>query len=102
MSHRPTPTHLGRPDRDRPDRRSSRPQSRRVGTFDGRPITRDDAHRLAADAGLTVKANVSKGLDVLVVADPDTQSGKATKARQLGTRVMAEPVFWQAIGAPLR
>jgi DNA polymerase-3 subunit epsilon len=49
-----------------------------------------------------VKANVSKGLDVLVVADPDTQSGKATKARQLGTRVMAEPVFWQAIGAPLR
>lgn len=49
-----------------------------------------------------MKANVSKGLDVLVVADPDTQSGKATKARQLGTGVMAEPVFWQAIGAPLR
>jgi len=73
-----------------------------TGTLNGRLITRDDAHELAADAGLIVKANVSKGLDLLVVADPDTQSGKATKARQIGTRVMAEPVFWQAIGAPVR
>lgn len=73
-----------------------------AGTIDGRPITRDEANRVAAAAGLTVKANVSKGLDLLVVADPDSQSGKATKARELGTHVMAEAVFWQTIGAEVQ
>ena len=48
---------------------------------------------------LIVKHNVSKGLDLLVVADPDSQSGKARKARELGVRVMAEAVFWSTIGA---
>lgn len=72
-----------------------------AGTLDGAPITREHAQRLATDAGLVIKKNVSKGLDLLVIADPDSQSGKATRARELGTRVMAEAVFWQAIGAPV-
>jgi DNA polymerase-3 subunit epsilon len=41
---------------------------------------------------------VTKGLDLLVVADPDSLSAKARKGRQYGTRIMAEAVFWQAIG----
>jgi DNA polymerase-3 subunit epsilon len=41
---------------------------------------------------------VTKKLDLLVVADPDTQSGKAQKARKYGIRIMHEPVFWKAIG----
>ena len=70
-----------------------------VGRIDGEPITRDDAHRLAEEARLDVMTNVTRKLDLLVVADPDSQSGKARRARQLGTRIMAEAVFWPAIGA---
>jgi len=69
------------------------------GAIDGIQITRTTAQQLAIDAGLVVRDNVVKGLDLLVVADPDSQSGKAKRARQLGTRVMAEAVFWSSIGA---
>jgi ATP-dependent Lhr-like helicase len=72
-----------------------------VATKDGVPITRAQAQSFATDAGLVVKTGVSKGLDLLVVADPDSQSGKAVKARQLGTRVIAEAVFWRLISAPV-
>ena len=48
-----------------------------------------------------MKKNISKGLDLLVVADPDSQSGKAKKAREIGTRVMAEAVFWSIVGVPV-
>lgn len=67
-------------------------------TLDGTPLTRARAERLASEAGLLVAKSVTKGLDLLVVADPDTQSAKASKARGLGTRVMAERVFWRALG----
>lgn len=69
-----------------------------VCSYQGRPLTRTKAHELAEQAGLVIAKNVTKRLDVLVVADPDTQSGKAIKARSYGTRVMAEPVFWRTIG----
>jgi len=48
-----------------------------------------------------VQATVTKRLDLLVVADPDTQSGKAKKARQYGVRIMAEAAFWSALGLPI-
>jgi DNA polymerase-3 subunit epsilon len=67
-------------------------------TIDGRRVTRAEAELLAVAAGLVVSANVTKKLDVLVVADPETQSGKAKKARQYGTRIMAERTFWPTIG----
>jgi len=41
---------------------------------------------------------VTKDLDILVVADPNTLSGKARQARRLGTRIIAEQAFWHAIG----
>ena len=53
---------------------------------------------MAADKGLNVLDRVTKKLDILVVADPNTQSGKAKKARQYGIRIMHEPVFWKALG----
>ena len=65
---------------------------------DGQVISREAAEELAAEAGLTVVESVTKKLDLLVIADPQTQSGKAKKARQYGIRVMHEPVFWRAIG----
>jgi DNA polymerase-3 subunit epsilon len=67
-------------------------------SHNGRPITRDDAHQLATSAGMSVATSVTKKLDVLVVADPDSLSGKAQKARQYGTRIIAETAFWPMIG----
>lgn len=69
-----------------------------LSTINGEPIKRPIAENLAENAGLTVLGNVTKKLDILVVADPNTQSGKARKARQYGTRIIAEPVFWEMIG----
>jgi hypothetical protein len=33
--------------------------------------------------------------------DPDTKSGKARKAAELGVRRMAEPVFWRTLGVEI-
>ena len=66
--------------------------------LDGVFITRDRAELLATRSGLFVNDYVTKKLDLLVVADPYTQSGKAKKARQYGIRIVHEPVFWRSIG----
>jgi DNA polymerase-3 subunit epsilon len=65
---------------------------------EGELISRERAEELATQAGLEIAASVTKKLDLLVVADPHTQSGKANKARQYGIRIMHEPVFWKTIG----
>ncbi len=70
-------------------------------TRNGRLITREEAERLATEHGLVVKGNVSKKLDVLVVSDPDSLSGKARKAREYGTRIMVEAAFWLALGVDI-
>lgn len=68
-------------------------------TILGRPISRDQATALAARAGLVVLKSVTKKLDVLIVADPQSNSGKAKQARKYGIRIIAEAVFWQSIEA---
>jgi DNA polymerase-3 subunit epsilon len=67
-------------------------------TIGGQPITRELAESLAAQAGLTVATGVTKKLDILVVADPNTQSGKAKKARAYGIRILSDAVFWRLAG----
>ncbi|MCU0712081.1 MAG: exonuclease domain-containing protein [Pirellula sp.] len=67
-------------------------------TLRGQPISRDIAETLAEKAGLTIASGVTKKLDLLVVADPNTQSGKAKKAREYGTRILADAVFWPMAG----
>ncbi|MCE9589417.1 MAG: hypothetical protein K8S99_02715 [Planctomycetes bacterium] len=67
-------------------------------SHNGRMISREYAEELAIKAGLSVAESVTKKLDLLVVADPQTQSGKAKKAQQYGVRIMHEPVFWKALG----
>jgi DNA polymerase-3 subunit epsilon len=69
------------------------------GRLQGEPITREQAHELAEEAGLVVRDRVTKDLDILVVADPYTKSGKAQAARRYGIRIMTEAAFWRAIGA---
>lgn len=66
--------------------------------LNGTPITRELATSLAEQQGLTVVESVTKQLDILVVADPHTQSTKAKKARQYGLRVIHEPEFWRMLG----
>jgi DNA polymerase-3 subunit epsilon len=56
------------------------------------------AEQLAEDKGFRVLSSVTKKLDLLVVADPKTQSTKAKKARQYGIRIVHEPVFWRSLG----
>jgi DNA polymerase-3 subunit epsilon len=47
---------------------------------------------------LRIRNDVSRKLDILVVADPDSMSGKARKAQELGVRVVAETAFWSMLG----
>lgn len=67
-------------------------------TINGQEITRDIAEALAEQAGLIIANSVTKALDILVVADPNTQSGKAKKARDYGIRILSDAVFWRKIG----
>jgi DNA polymerase-3 subunit epsilon len=67
----------------------------------GSPISRVLAERLAAEQGLRIASTVTKSLDMLVLTDPNSQSGKAKKARQYGIRIIHEPVFWRMLGITL-
>ncbi len=64
-------------------------------------ISREMAEQLAVDKGPRVLPSVTKKLDLLVVADANTQSSKAKKARQYGIRILYEPVFWRLLGVPI-
>lgn len=64
----------------------------------GQTITREMATELATNRGMIVVESVTKKLDLLVVADPLTQSGKAKKAHKYGLRIMHEVVFWKLLG----
>jgi DNA polymerase-3 subunit epsilon len=67
-------------------------------SIDGRMITRGMAERIAQEKGLAVQSYVTKKLDFLIAADPNTQSSKAKKAREYGTRIIHELAFWHALG----
>ena len=67
-------------------------------TINGQPITRQMAEMLATNAGLIVATGVTKRLGILVLADPESESGKARKAREYGTRLLAPSTFWGMIG----
>ena len=67
-------------------------------SIDGDKLSKKMAESFAINAGLTPKPSVTKQLDILVVADPDTASGKAKKARDYGIRIIAERSFWSKLG----
>jgi len=69
--------------------------------LNGVRISRELAQSLAEKAGLVVHKHVTRSLDLLVVADPHTQSRKAKQARAIGTRILHETVFWRMIGVPV-
>ncbi len=51
---------------------------------------RDEYVKMIEAAGHVFKDSVSKGLDYLVIADPESTSSKAVKARKLGTKCIGE------------
>ncbi|MGI8928965.1 MAG: exonuclease domain-containing protein [Candidatus Limnocylindrales bacterium] len=69
-----------------------------VCSIDGVPLDRATQEMLAAEAGLVPLDGVTKKLDLLVLADAASNSGKARKARNYGTRLVAERAFWAALG----
>jgi len=65
--------------------------------YEGQRLTRPRAWSLAEQAGLIVAPRLTKTVDLLVLSDPDSTSEKARKARQFGTRLIAETAFWEMI-----
>ena len=63
-------------------------------------LTRDSLWSASEEAGFTVKKNVSSLVDVLVAADPTSQSGEAREARQLGNRDRPLRVALRSLGEP--
>jgi len=66
--------------------------------IEGNPIKRSFAENIAREKGMVVTRNVTKSLNYLVAADPESMSGKAKNARKYGVRIIAEPVFWKMAG----
>jgi len=58
---------------------------------------RKELQALVEQNGGEVKGSVSKGLDYLVMADPNSTSTKAQKARKLGTTVIGEEDFLRSV-----
>lgn len=56
-------------------------------------VSRSEIEARSTVAGLVIKSAVSRKLDVLVVADSDSGSTKAKKARELDVRIVHEQVF---------
>lgn len=56
-------------------------------------LSRDHLEAMAVRVGLRPLDNVTKRLQVLVAADPTSQSGKAKKAREYGVPVISESDF---------
>ena len=66
--------------------------------INGERLTRKKAQALAESKGLVIAKAVTKKLGFLVVADPNTQSSKARKAREYDIPVLAETAFWLKLG----
>ena len=66
--------------------------------INGSLITKKVAYEIAVSKGLLIKQGVVKKLDYLVLADVNSQSGKAKKARKYGVTLIAENAFWNMLG----
>lgn len=64
--------------------------------IDGAPANRELLEKIATLAGMTPLRTVTKKCDVLVAADPLSQSGKARTARQRGIPIISIEDFMEA------
>lgn len=56
-------------------------------------MTRADAQKLARSVGFDIHTSVTHGLNYLVMADPNSTSIKACRAREFGTKLLSESEF---------
>lgn len=66
--------------------------------IDGKEVSRSQAQKFAQQKGMIIKKNISKKVDLLVTAKPNSMSGKAKKARKYNIPIIAEPEFWKLVG----
>jgi DNA ligase (NAD+) len=64
---------------------------------DGKRYTREDMHSIVLSNGGKVEDSVKRGLSYLVMADPNSASGKSKKARELGVSVLGEKEFFTMV-----
>jgi len=62
---------------------------------EGKRYTRGVLSGIVNENGGEVFSGVKKGLDYLVMADPNSQSTKAKKARKLGIKLIGESEFFE-------
>lgn len=60
-------------------------------------LSREECHNRARQNGLLVQDNVTKKLDILVVADQNSESSKAKKAREYSVRIINELAFFDLL-----
>jgi len=60
-------------------------------------LSRKELWKLVEDAGGDIKKSVGRGLDYLILSDPDSTSSKAQAARKIGTKVISEDEFIKMI-----
>jgi DNA ligase (NAD+) len=70
---------------------------KRINTATTKKWTRAQMQGLVKQNGGDVKSNVSNGLTYLVIADPDSTSAKAKKARSLGITLLSEDEFFEMV-----
>ena len=71
----------------------------KVFVFTGKSsLPRKNLEQLVVDNGGTVKSSVGSGVTHLVLADKNSQSTKAVKARSLGTECISEEDFMEMVG----
>lgn len=58
---------------------------------------RAELEEMVVNAGGTTKSSVTKGVTYLVIADPESTSSKAVKARELGTKLISEEDFLEMV-----
>ena len=59
--------------------------------------SREECHDKAKRHGLLVQDNVTKKLDILVVADQNSESSKVRKAREYTVRMINEAAFFELL-----
>lgn len=67
-------------------------------TGDFRAGDRKDVEAYLSSLGIAVRGSVSKKTYLLVTSDVQSMSSKATKARDLGVRIIHEDVLWRILG----
>jgi len=70
--------------------------------FDGIPLDRSLAQKLAKEKGFSVQTSVTKKLGILIAEDVSSLSGKARKARVYDIPILGSFEFWTSLGVAVQ